>query len=346
MTLRLRWLLMALLAGMLATSTLACTNTDSEDETTSGEESAADDGATDAEDDADSEDEGDDADEAEAEDDEDVDDGSLGSASNPIVISYVPSGEQEDIVTGAGAIESLLEEETGLEFQSNVATSYAAVVEAMGAGNAHVGFLNTFSYLLAHEKYEVRPILVAERFGTTSYASILITREDGDIAGIDELSGKKFCRPDALSTSGWIIPSVMLKAVGIEESDLDVVDAGGHDGVVTAVYNGDCDAGAVYDDARSSIEDEFPDVKEAVFILETSDDIPNDGVSVAVEIDEELGQRITDALMAIAASEEGAEALSTAYGIEAFALTDDTFYDDFRTTLDAAGVDVSELADS
>ena len=335
MTLRVRWLLLALLVGMMATTTVACNRSDDADEATSGEETSADDGAMEDEDDG----------EEEAESEDMDDDGSLGSDSNPIVISYVPSGEQEDIVTGAGAIEELLEEETGLEFQSNVATSYAAVVEAMGAGNAHVGFLNTFSYLLAHEKYDVRPILVAERFGSSSYASILITREDGDIAGLEELAGKKFCRPDALSTSGWIIPSVMLKAEGVEESDMDIVDAGGHDGVVTAVYNGDCDAGAVYDDARSSIEDEFPDVKEAVFILETSDDIPNDGVSVAVEIDEALGQRISEALMAIAASEDGAEALSTAYGIEAFATTDDTFYDDFRTTLDSAGVDVAELAD-
>lgn len=325
---RFRWLMVLLLAMTMATTTVACNRNADEAETNAGDETAADDAETNEDDDAES---------AEM---------ALGTSGNPIVISFVPSGEQADIVTGAGAIEELLEAETGLEFQSNVATSYAAVVEAMGAGNAHVGFLNTFSYLLAHEKYDVRPILVAERFGTTSYASIFITREDSDIAGIEELAEKKFCRPDALSTSGWIIPSVMLKAEGIDESEMEVVDAGGHDGVVTAVYNGDCDAGAVYDDARSSIEDEYPDVKDAVFILATSDDIPNDGVSISREIDDELEAIIHDALMAIAASEAGAEALSTAYGIEAFATTDDTFYDAFRVTLDSAGVDVSELADS
>lgn len=271
--------------------------------------------------------------------------GALGSAENPVIMSFVPSGETSEVMTGSEEISALLEAETGLAVTSNVAASYAAVIEAMGAGQAQVGWLNTFSYLLANEKYGVQPILAAERFGSTAYASIIITRADSGIESLADLAGKKFCRPDPLSTSGWIVPSVDMKAAELDpDADLEVIDSGSHDNVVTAVYNGDCDAGAVYDDARTGLEDEFPDVMEQIVIIHTSDDIPNDNVSVAAEVPADIVALLIEGLIAIGESEEGAAALKTAYGIEKLAPTDDAFYDAFRTTLDAAGVDVEELA--
>ena len=271
--------------------------------------------------------------------------GDLGTPENPIIMSFVPSGETEEVMTGSDEISKLLEAETGLSVTSNVATSYAAVIEAMGAGQAQVGWLNTFSYILANQKSGVRPILVVERFGTTAYASLIITRADSGIESLADLKGTKFCRPDPLSTSGWIIPSVDLKAAGLDpETDLEVIDSGNHDAVVTAVYNGDCDAGAVYDDARTGLEEEFPDVMAMVTVIHTSADIPNDNVSVTADLPEALVAKLSAGLMAIGATDEGAAAFETAYGIEKLVPADDAFYDDFRATLDQAGVDVEDLA--
>lgn len=269
----------------------------------------------------------------------------LGTAANPIVMTFVPSGEQEKVTTGSEAINALLEKETGLVIKSNVATSYAAAIEAMGSGNAHVGWLNTFNYLLAHQKFQVKPVLVAERFGSTSYASLVVANASAGISTLADLKGKTFCRPDAISTSGWIVPSVMLKAIGIAESDLTVVDSGNHDAVVAAVYAGkDCVAGAIYDDARDGAKKTYPDVMDKVVVVATSDDIPNDNVSVIAGMPADVAQKLTDGLMAIAATADGGKALLDTYGIEKFQATDDAFYDGFRSTLDKAGVDVAELA--
>ena len=269
----------------------------------------------------------------------------LGTADNPIVMTFVPSGEQETVTTGSEAINALLQAQTGLVIKSNVATSYAAAIEAMGAGNAHVGWLNTFNYLLAHEKFDARPLLVAERFGSTSYASLVVANADAGIASLQDLKGKTFCRAEALSTSGWIVPSVMLKAVGVAESDLTVVDSGNHDAVVAAVYAGkDCVAGAVFDDARDGAKETYADVMDKVIVIATSDDIPNDNVSVIAGLPEDIAKTLAEGLMAIAATEDGAKALTDTYGIEKFQPTTDTFYDAFRSTLDKAGVDVAELA--
>lgn len=50
----------------------------------------------------------------------------LGSAENPVKMVFVPSGETEEILAGAGDLEPLLEERTGLQFESFVSNSYVA----------------------------------------------------------------------------------------------------------------------------------------------------------------------------------------------------------------------------
>ncbi|MEO8082507.1 MAG: phosphate/phosphite/phosphonate ABC transporter substrate-binding protein [Ardenticatenales bacterium] len=269
----------------------------------------------------------------------------LGTADHPIVMTFVPSGEQEKVTLGSEKITAQLAKETGLVIKSNVATSYAAAIEAMGSGNAHVGWLNTFNYLLAHQKFDTAPLLVVERNGSASYASLIVANADAGITTLEDLKGKTFCRPDAISTSGWIVPTVMLKAVGIGESDLTVVDSGNHDAVVAAVYAGkDCVAGAVYDDARGGAQKTYPDVMDKVVVIATSDDIPNDNVSVIAGMPADVAKKLADGLMAMTATDEGSAALKDTYGIEKFQTASDTFYDAFRTMLGNAGVDVAELA--
>ena len=67
--------------------------------------------------------------------------GALGSADNPIVMAFVPSGESGTIATASSAIADCLNQMTGLTYSIQTGTSYAAAIEAMGAGKAQVGFL-------------------------------------------------------------------------------------------------------------------------------------------------------------------------------------------------------------
>ncbi len=271
----------------------------------------------------------------------------LGTEENPIIWVFVPSGDTGEVTTGAEELAALLEEETGLFFDISIATEYAGAIEAMCADppEAHVGSLATFSYVLANERCGVESALVAVRFGSPVYNGQLIARADSGINSVADLQGMTFCRADPLSTSSWIIPQLTLRAQGINpEQDLaEVVDAGSHDAVVAAVYRGDCDAGATYVDARSTIEDENPDVMEEVIVFEVTADIPNDGVQYAPELDEELKTQITEALLAISETEEGQEALRIAYSWDGLERHGDDFYDPFRQVLQASGLSIEEL---
>jgi len=272
--------------------------------------------------------------------------GELGSESNPIVWSFVPSGEMERVAAGADAVADLIFQETGLYVDTNVATEYAGVIEAMCSDppKAQMASLATFAYVLAAEKGCAETELVSVRFGSPTYNGQIIVGADTGITDLTQLAGKTFCRPDPLSTSGWIIPMLTLRAAGLDtDNDLEVVDAGSHDAVVSAVYNGECDAGATFVDARTQIEDDNPDVMEKVNVIAVSADIPNDGVQYVPSMPRDLRDALNAALLDIAATEEGVEALETAYSWTALEPHYDTFYDPFRQVLDASGMDVEAL---
>ncbi|HEC34366.1 MAG TPA: phosphate/phosphite/phosphonate ABC transporter substrate-binding protein [Chloroflexi bacterium] len=271
----------------------------------------------------------------------------LGTEENPIVWVFVPSGEMERVAAGAEAVADLLHDETGLYFETLVATEYAGAIEAMCSDppEAHMASLATFAYVLAADRGCADVALVSVRYGSPTYNGQIIVRADSGITSIADLAGKTFCRPDPLSTSGWIIPMLTMRAAGIvpEEDLAEIVDAGSHDAVVAAVYDGTCDAGATYVDARSKIEEDHPDVMEVVAVIEETADIPNDGVQFVVSMPQELRDTIVQALLAIAETEEGQEALNTAYQWNALEEHDDTFYDPFRQVLQASGLNVEDL---
>jgi phosphonate transport system substrate-binding protein len=271
----------------------------------------------------------------------------LGTEENPLIWAFVPSGEMQDVTAGAEEVAQLLFEETGLVVDTFVATEYAGVIEAMCADppKAHLGSLATFAYILASERGCAEAELVSVRFGSPKYNGQIYVRADSGITDLSQLGGKTFCRPDPLSTSGWIIPSIELRAAGVDPDTglAEVVDAGGHDGAVAAVYNGECDAGSSYVDARSAIEDDFPDVMEVLQVISVSADIPNDGLQYIPGLSREMRDQINDAILKIIATEEGLAAFEKSYEWTGLEKQDDAFYDPFRQVLDAAGVNISEL---
>ena len=271
----------------------------------------------------------------------------LGTEENPLIWALVPSGETDTVLAGFEDVAAILYDETGLVIEPFVATEYAGVIEALSADppKAHMASLATFAYLVASARGVADVALVSERYGSPSYNGQIITRTDSGINDIADLAGKTFCRPDPLSTSGWIIPMVTMQASGINpDTDLaEVVDAGSHDAVAAGVYDGTCDAGSTYIDVRSSMEEDYPDIMEVTKVINVSVDIPNDGVQFSPAVPAEIREPIVNALLTINETEEGLAAIDAAYEWTKLVAKDDSFYDPFRQVLDAAGIDPETL---
>lgn len=292
--------------------------------------------------------------------------GALGSTDNPINMVFVPSGESGLIAQASSAIADCLNKMTGLSFTIQTGTSYAAAIEAMGANKAQVGFLNTFSILAAQAKYGIIPALINERKYSTNdldpdkalggqlepfYRGQFIANVASGIKTFADLKGKTFCFVEPLSTSGYIVPRIILKANGIDpDKDFKATqNAGSHPNVAIAVYKGDCDAGVTYinviTDPTSNLTKTYPDITDKVKVFADTDRIPNDGVQYIKTLDPKLQAVITEALMAMT-QDPGARAfLTKLYAINAFMKIDSSFtmYSDFAAVLKKAGVDPASL---
>ncbi|HEV2359270.1 MAG TPA: phosphate/phosphite/phosphonate ABC transporter substrate-binding protein [bacterium] len=242
-------------------------------------------------------------------------------AQTKLVMAFVPSGEARTILESGNRIAHLLEMATGYQFQTFVATSYAGVIEAMGANRADIGWLNTFSYVIAHQKYGVEVRLVTVRFGLPYYRAEIITQSNSGINGLADLRGKRFAYVDPASTSGYLFPVAGLKKAGYDPQTFfgQTVFAGSHNNVVLAVYQGRVDAGSVFEDARATVQKSLPDVMQKVKVVWKSDPIPNDTVSVRRGLPEDVKAKVTNALLRFSQTPAGLDALKSLYEIEALA---------------------------
>ncbi|GAA0324478.1 phosphate/phosphite/phosphonate ABC transporter substrate-binding protein [Bacillus carboniphilus] len=229
-----------------------------------------------------------------------------------IVMGFVPSQDSGEIANTVKPLEEKLSEELGIEVEGRVMTNYNALIEAMGSNEVQVGFIPAFGYVLANQTYDVEVILKSVRYGSGTYKAQYVVRADSGIESLADLEGKVWAYADPTSTSGYLFPASQI----INEFDLDgttaleqdffsgTVQAGGHDTAAIAVYEGDADVATTFDDVRTELEEEYPDVMEKLKVIGYTDDIPNDTISVTSELDDELVQQIKEIFLSFNEDEE------------------------------------------
>ena len=273
----------------------------------------------------------------------------LGTEKNPIKLYFVPSVEVAVIVESGDAIAEFLKAQTGYEFEVKVPTTYAAVVEELGAAEADaMAFIPAMGYVLAADKYGTDAALATVRYGWGFYWTEYVVARDSDIQSLEDLNGKTWAYPSTTSTSGYLVPASFFADNGIEPGKK--VEAGGHPQAVTAVYEGQADFGTAYfsapgntgdwdigdapepggeftyeeadgkikafqqgkqiRDARTAIINTNKDVLEKVRVLAISDPIPNDTVSFCKDFPSEIRAKIVQGLLDYAETEAGLEVLS------------------------------------
>ena len=87
---------------------------------------------------------------------------------------FVPSVEQGTLVRRGDELARFIRADSGLTLRSQVPTSYAAVIQALGAGQADVAWIPAFAYVLANARYGAEARLQVVR--SVDRYSMLITR--------------------------------------------------------------------------------------------------------------------------------------------------------------------------
>jgi phosphonate transport system substrate-binding protein len=255
----------------------------------------------------------------------------LGTEKNPIRMMFVPSGDAQVILAEGREIALQLQGFTGLHFTTSVATSYAAVIEAMGAEKVDIGWLATFSYVLARDKYDVDLLLIVVRLGKPFYRGQIMVRTDSGINTLADLKGKTIAYVDPASTSGHLYPKALMMAEGHDPDSFfsKSIFAGSHNAVVLSLLKGEVDAGAAYDGARAAVAKSYPEVFKKIKVIAYTKDIPNDTVTARKGLPSELKIRIKEGLKHLSKTPEGGKVLKRVYGISGL-MDLDAFFDPVR----------------
>lgn len=246
-----------------------------------------------------------------------------------LVMAFVPSAQTDVVLSSGQILARMLSVALGIPVEAFVATSYSATIEAMCSGRADIGALNPFGYVLAHDKCGVEVSAISVRFGLPYYRGQFNARADANINKLEDLKGKRFAFVDPASTSGYLFPAAQLKKLGFDPDKFfsQTVFAGSHPNVILAIYRGQVDGGASFEDARTNVQAQFPDVMQKVKVIGYTNPVPNDTWSVSPRLSADMRAKIKDRLLRIAKTAPGQAALRSLYSIEGLTdvvqLTDD-----------------------
>ena len=262
-----------------------------------------------------------------------------------LVFGFVPSVEADKIAKDAQPMADFLTKELGMPVTTFTSTEYSGLIEAMGSGKVDIGSLTPLGYVLAKNQNYAEVILKTKRKGALTYHGMFVARADSGIKRVEDAKGKRMAWVDPQSTSGYLFPAAYLKEKGLDPASFfaQTTFAGSHDGAIRAVYNGDVDVAAVYDDARNKVEAEYPDVKTKVVSIGQTDEIPNDTISVRPTLAPALVEKIKAALLKYAETPEGKQTLETVYEVDGMVEAKDADYDPVRVVAKAMDIKLKDL---
>lgn len=259
-----------------------------------------------------------------------------------LTIQFVPSQNTDTLEAKAKPLEKLLSKELDIPVKVSVSTNYNTIVEAMKSKKVDVGFLPPTAYTLAHDQKAADVLLQAQRYGVNkdgsnndklvkSYKSQFVVKKDSGIKSLKDMKGKKIALQDVTSTAGYTYPVAELLKEGINPiNDMKITNVKGHDQAIIALLNGDVDVAVTFQDARNIVKKDQPNVFKDTEIVELTEDIPNDTISVRSDMDDKFRDKLKKAFKNIAKTKEGHKIVSEVYSHEGYVDSKDSEFDIVR----------------
>jgi len=285
----------------------------------------------------------------------------LGLAENPLILALAPYANSPEQINAAREIADQMMERTGYVVVTIVPDSYAALIDALENGNAHIVLLDPLSYALAYQKDLVRAQFAVVNDGKIKYGTqFLAPRKGGFISyygkeveentanadiALAQFNDKKPCWSEETSPSGYVIPLGLLNQAQVQTRPAAFV--GGQTTVVRSLYlGGICDFGASYIDARKfpSLENEYPDLVEQVLVVwRTPEIIPYEVLTFSTQMPQPMRELFANIIPAIFQTDSGNAAFKTAYDIDALQGVNDGDFKDFHVIVEESKVDLLSL---
>lgn len=204
-----------------------------------------------------------------------------GSEENPLILLFV-TDDQSAIEDTAEELAESLAEETELIVKTQFTDSYAEAYRALCAGKAHLAPVDAFGYLAVSQGGCGSLLYIAEIDGERYTRGQMVTVAGKEVYSVIGFKGFRFCRPSSVSVSGWIVPSLMLRANGLNPlTDLySVIDTETDEGVIKSLLEFHCDVGA----SALGAEEGLPNANR-IRVIEELPPVPNVTLALSLRLD-------------------------------------------------------------
>lgn len=216
------------------------------------------------------------------------------SEEKPLVLGIIPLESEVKMQIKFTPLARYLQMNLGKKVEILVAKDFETAVRDLGTGKSDFAYMSPSTYVEAKKLYGSRVIIKAVRNNSPFYRAVIAVKEASQMRSVSEIKGKRFGFGDIKSTSSYLVPKAMLLKENLSLSDLrDYTFIGRHDAVAWAIVNGDVDAGGLLEPVANKF------ISKGLKILKVSDDIPEFNFCVRRDLDPEITEAITKALLAL-----------------------------------------------
>lgn len=167
-------------------------------------------------------------------------------------IGFLPAESAADVYARNACLSHYAEKALGVPAPMYYFAEYSGLMESALGGNLDYAWFGASSYAGVYLDNPDAMVPVLTRMqptGDMGYYSIMISRSDSGINGLEDTAGKRIGFPSPNSTSGYLIPSIELpKALNttLEDHFSSIEFAGDHQLALQGVVSGDYDVAHVW----------------------------------------------------------------------------------------------------
>ncbi len=232
----------------------------------------------------------------------------------------------------------------GRDVRSIVFADYASLVDCLVRGEVDMAWMPPVPFVAAADR-GAGILVIAERFGRTTFESAIMTAADSDIQQLEDLRGEPIAWVERSSASGYVFPAAHLRSV--LDGSLDQVLGrqhfhGSHRAVCEAVANGWASAGATFAvrDAGGNIvssgwKDLLGERADELRALAFHGPIPADNIAYRPHLPAKLIDTLTEMMAGLIKSKRGRTMLEDVFHAHRFVPGDLDLYDSVRDALKA-----------
>lgn len=193
-----------------------------------------------------------------------------------------------------------LADKVGAEYELEVSSDYGGLAVSLASGKTDLAWMGPFGYVLAADKGGAQAIATVEYDGKPVYHSIVVAPKDTKVKDYPkDAKGLRMSFTETASTSGWLIPTYLLKQEGIDpKTYFKYSEGAAHPAQEAAVATGKVQLATDYDRNRTAMIEAGAIKAADSKIVYTSPDLPNDAIAVRKDLDPATVAKLKEAVLA------------------------------------------------